>query len=168
VSTPTYEAVVEALAAMNAVFDDLAVRLGVADQPKEPSVLADAIEALKMDAAHAELRARELAEMLRERNSTCSCRGTGTFEISCGLCGDSTFDHECTAATAPCNSDGCERARALLAASPDSDTRLREVMEKAWERGREYGTASLLGGKREQHPDMRRDGDIDEVLRGGA
>lgn len=51
--TPSYETLVEALAVMNGMFDYLAERLGVADQPKDSEVLADAIDKLKRKAANA-------------------------------------------------------------------------------------------------------------------
>lgn len=58
---------VEALALLNGVFDDLAERLGVGDQPKEPHVLADAVEALKasVKTLRAELLAIEILTTAR-------------------------------------------------------------------------------------------------------
>lgn len=58
-----------------------------------------------------------LREALVGMSKTCRCRGTGQWETSCTLCGDSTYDHVCNDRTVPCDRPWCIAARNALAAS---------------------------------------------------
>jgi len=101
------------------------------------------------DAARAELRARDLAMSIRK-----------IVAVSQGVLDCSSMSLE----RATQFYDRIQDARALLAASTDSDERLREVMVKVEELARHAGWCAALGVKDVNTPIQV----IDEVLRGGA
>ena len=57
------------------------------------------------------------AEALRQAVASCRCRGTGKWETSCTLCGDSTYDHHCNDEIVDCDRAWCIAARKALAAA---------------------------------------------------
>jgi len=59
----------------------------------------------------------EQAEALRQAVASCKCLGTGEWQTSCTLCGDSTFDHHCNDEIVKCDRAWCIAARKALAAA---------------------------------------------------
>jgi plasmid maintenance system antidote protein VapI len=58
----------------------------------------------------------ERVEELRQAVASCKCRGTGKWETSCSLCGDSTFDHYCNDEIVDCDQAWCIAARKVISA----------------------------------------------------
>lgn len=65
--------------------------------------------------AHLMAAAPDLLEACRTVVASCRCKGAGTYEGDCRLCGDSTFDHVCDYPRYTCRNAGCIAARAAIA-----------------------------------------------------
>ena len=66
---------------------------------------------LRAKLADAEKARGEQAEALRQAVASCKCLGTGKWQTSCSLCGDSTFDHHCNDEIVDCDRAWCITAR---------------------------------------------------------
>lgn len=94
------------------------------DEHKKPhDVIAEAPWAGLLRDLHRSREAeRELRGALEQALTLCRCRGTGKYETSCTLCGDSTFDHQCNDTERACDRTACVAARtALSRPRPEGD-----------------------------------------------
>lgn len=57
----------------------------------------------------------ELLAVAEASAKDCRCRGTGSYERACTLCGDSTYDHNCNDETRPCTDAVCIQRRTAIA-----------------------------------------------------